>query len=89
VALFNPKTALFFAAFLPQFMVPSASNALQLILLAMVFVTIAAVTDAVYALSASIVAALLPRLNAGRFLAAGTYFGIGLLTAFSSGRGNQ
>src|SRR5687768_9807597 len=29
VALFNPKTALFFAAFLPQFMVLNADSALQ------------------------------------------------------------
>lgn len=84
VALFNPKTALFFAAFLPQFMVMNADSALQPFLFAMTFVAIAAATDSVYVLSASVVARRLPHLRSGRFLAASTYFGIGLLAALST-----
>lgn len=89
VALFNPKTALFFAAFLPQFMVLNANGTLQPLLLAITFVAIAAVTDTVYVLSASVIARRLPLLMSGRFLAAGTYFGIGLLAVLSSSRGSQ
>lgn len=89
VALFNPKTALFFAAFLPQFMLPGASNALQPVMLAIVFVAIAAFTDTLYALSASTVAERISRVKSGRFLAAGTYFGIGLLAVLSGNRGNH
>jgi threonine/homoserine/homoserine lactone efflux protein len=50
----NPKIALFFLSFLPQFIDPSkASNALQSLLLGVVFVTCGFVTDGIYALAAS------------------------------------
>lgn len=51
VALLNPKTAIFFAAFLPQFMSHEAAPALQGIALGALFVAIAAVTDSIYALA--------------------------------------
>ena len=54
VALLNPKTALFFAAFLPQFIDPAAgSPMMQSVVLGGVFVVVAAATDAVYVLVAS------------------------------------
>jgi len=57
VALLNPKTAIFFAAFLPQFIDPSSgSPMLQSVLLGGMFVLVAATTDAVYVLIASRVA---------------------------------
>jgi threonine/homoserine/homoserine lactone efflux protein len=50
----NPKIALFFLSFLPQFIDPSkTSNALQSLLLGTVFVTCGFVTDGIYALTAS------------------------------------
>ena len=53
VALLNPKTALFFAAFLPPFIDPAGSPMLQSVLLGALFVLIAASTDVVYVMVAS------------------------------------
>lgn len=91
VALLNPKTALFFAAFLPQFMNHEASPALQGIALGSLFVAIAAVTDSLYAIAASAVG---PRLAgargmgvAGRLLTGSAFIGLGVFTALSGSRG--
>ncbi len=51
VALLNPKTAIFFAAFLPQFINLTTSPMLQSALLGLIFVIIAAATDTAYALA--------------------------------------
>ncbi|MGL5003428.1 MAG: LysE family translocator [Casimicrobium sp.] len=92
VALLNPKTTIFFAAFLPQFIDPKGSVAAQSILLGTVFVAIAAITDSIYALAASHIAPALSRAkhaNAiGRYASGFTYIGMGLLAAFSSQRGD-
>jgi threonine/homoserine/homoserine lactone efflux protein len=86
----NPKTTIFFAAFLPQFIDPKGSVATQSVLLGTVFVAIAAITDSIYALAASRIAPALSRAkhaNAmGRYASGLTYIGMGLLAAFSSGR---
>lgn len=90
VALLNPKTTIFFAAFLPQFIDPKGSVALQSVLLGAIFVAIAALTDSIYAYAASRIAPLLSRAkNAsalGRYLSGFTYIGMGLLAAISSQR---
>jgi threonine/homoserine/homoserine lactone efflux protein len=90
VALLNPKTAIFFAAFLPQFMSPSVSPVMQSVSLGAIFVVIAALTDTAYALGAGAVA---PRLNGlrsasyyGRFLTGGAFVGLGLFAALSDSR---
>ena len=87
VALLNPKTALFFAAFLPQFMDPASSALFQSAVFGAAFVLIAASTDTVYVLAA---AAAAPSLGAGRagtvlgrYAAAAVYLGLGLYTAVS------
>ena len=91
VALLNPKTAVFFAAFLPQFMDPARSAMAQGAALRAMFVAIAAVTDTIYALAASGVAPALARAGpwrrASRYLAGGTYIGLGVLTACGGPRG--
>lgn len=88
VALLNPKTALFFAAFLPQFMDAQASPLTQTLALGGVFVAIAGCTDLIYVLTASLVA---PRLNRaarhavwGNRLAGTSFIGLGLLTALGT-----
>ncbi len=91
VALLNPKTALFFAAFIPQFLSLGASPILQSVLLAFVFVTIAAATDSVYAVAAGAIA---PVLRAGgvrilgRILGGGVLLGLGILTALAGSDGS-
>ena len=90
VALLNPKTAVFFAAFLPQFMNASASPVLQSVTLGTLFVVIAALTDTAYALGASAAAPILNRIGGvrsyGRFLTGSAYIGLGVFTAVSDSR---
>jgi threonine/homoserine/homoserine lactone efflux protein len=93
VALLNPKTTIFFAAFLPQFIDPRGSVAAQSILLGAIFVVIAAITDSIYALAASRIAPVLSRAKhasaIGRYASGFTYIGMGLLAAFSSQRAGK
>jgi len=90
VALLNPKTAIFFAAFLPQFLNPDASPIGQSALLGAMFVLVAAATDSAYALAASAVAPALSQLrgvrSAGRYLTASALIGLGVFTAASGSR---
>jgi threonine/homoserine/homoserine lactone efflux protein len=88
VALLNPKTTIFFAAFLPQFIAPQGPVVLQTVALGALFVAIAAASDTGYALLAGAVA---PRLRGrtprwGRWLAGSAYIGLGVLTALSEQR---
>lgn len=84
VALLNPKTTLFFAAFLPQFIEPAgASPMAQTLLLGGLFVLIAACTDGAYVLAAGRVAPWLARHRtrsgaAGRWIGAAIYVSLGL-----------
>jgi len=85
VALLNPKTAIFFAAFLPQFMNAESPAIVQSLTLGSVFVAIAAVTDTGYALAAGALAPVLTRAGGvrtfGRYLTGGGFIGLGLYTA--------
>jgi threonine/homoserine/homoserine lactone efflux protein len=88
VALLNPKTSLFFAAFLPQFMDAHGSALAQSVALGSVFVAIACCTDLLYVLTASLVAPRLGRATRhavwGHRIAGTSFIGLGLLTAFGS-----
>ena len=79
VALLNPKTALFFAAFLPSFIDPTGSALGQSLGLGALFVAIAALTDSAWVLGAGLAAPRLRRgRRAGRALSAAVYAGLGL-----------
>ena len=88
VATLNPKTALFFLAFLPQFVDPSAGSVtLQLLTLGGLFVMMAIVTDSMYALLASTAGDWLKRnqtfLRADRYIVGSVYIGLGLTAALT------
>ena len=92
VALLNPKTTVFFAAFLPQFLDPGAPPMFQGMALGFLFVTIAAATDSAYAFAAGAVAPALRRSatrRMGRRLAGGMFIGLGVLAAFAGSRSGK
>jgi threonine/homoserine/homoserine lactone efflux protein len=88
VAVLNPKTALFFLAFLPQFATPGrAPLPVQLGLLGALFVAVAVVTDSGYALLAGSLGAWLRRhpgfARGERFVSAAVYLGLGAVSALA------
>jgi threonine/homoserine/homoserine lactone efflux protein len=87
VSALNPKTALFFLAFLPQFADPApGAVAFQAFVLGSCFVALATVSDSAYALLAGTAGA---RLREGRLLArlsGGVYLGLGAFAAFAGER---
>jgi threonine/homoserine/homoserine lactone efflux protein len=91
VNVLNPKTALFFFAFLPQFASPDrGSVGVQVLLLGAIFLIIALVSDGTYALLSARVGTLL-RANLGfiraqRWFAGIVYIALGLLTALTTTR---
>jgi threonine/homoserine/homoserine lactone efflux protein len=91
VNLFNPKTALFFFAFLPQFVNTSNANiTLQMFLLGIMFVIMGTITDGCYAFVSSSIANQL-KVNQGfarnqRYFTGLIYIGLGVVTAFTGSR---
>jgi threonine/homoserine/homoserine lactone efflux protein len=93
VAVLNPKTALFFLAFLPQFVDPRRGAApLQMLLLGGLFVAMATLSDGVYALLAGTAGRWLrrhPRLVRGERWVTGTvYLGLGAAAALAGAPGS-
>jgi threonine/homoserine/homoserine lactone efflux protein len=91
VALLNPKTTIFFAAFLPQFLSPEAPPIFQSMALGALFVAIAAATDCAYVLGAGAVAPALKHARrvrrVGRRLGSVIFIGLGVYTALAGSRG--
>ena len=91
VNLLNPKTALFYFAFLPQFVDPAKGNVTtQTLLLGAIFVGMAFITDSLYALLAS---SLADRMRASRHFQKGqryfaglVYVGLGITTALTGSK---
>jgi len=92
VAALNPKTALFFVAFLPQFIDPSrGAVAWQMFGLGCIFIVLALTSDTLYALLAGTVGQWLKgssssALRAGRYLIGGLYIGLGITAALADAR---
>ena len=91
VNLLNPKTALFFFAFLPQFVEPERGHvAVQIAFLGLLFAGLGFVTDGCYALLAGTAGNWLKRsrrfLEIERYVSGTLFIGLGLTAAFA---GNQ
>jgi threonine/homoserine/homoserine lactone efflux protein len=87
----NPKTAVFFLSFVPQFVDPQATNPAAVIgLLGAVFIVLGIISDGVFALLGGWLGTRLeqsPDINRRKDLVAGTtYLGLGAATALSGGR---
>ncbi len=91
VNLLNPKTALFFLAFLPQFVEVSRGHlAMQIAFLGLLFTLLGFMTDGCYALAAGTAGSWLKRsrgyLRFERYVSGVLFIGLGLTAAFA---GNQ
>jgi threonine/homoserine/homoserine lactone efflux protein len=88
VNVLNPKTALFFLAFLPQFVDPHATHpAAQIAFLGVLFALLGLVTDSLWALAAGTAGGLLRRsrrfVRTQRYVTGTVYVGLGVATAFA------
>lgn len=83
----NPKLALFFLAFLPQFVDPTGAVGGQLLVLGMWFVVLGIVSDGIYALLAATAGTRLRLASGrlGRWVAGSIYLGLGAATVVSGG----
>lgn len=91
VNVLNPKVALFFLAFMPQFVDPARGDvALQILTLGIVLATLGLTSDIAYALGAGAVGARLRRHPAirtrQRFVTGGVYIALGVTAALSGER---
>ncbi len=90
VNVLNPKTALFFLAFLPQFVDPNAPHpAVQIAVLGVLFAVLGLVTDSIWAIAAGTAGGMLRRsrrfVRAQRYVSGTVYIGLGVATALAGG----
>ena len=85
VNVLNPKTALFFLAFLPQFVDRGRGDVWsQVLVLGLLFVLLGLVSDSLYALAAGTVGGLIRRRRTAlRYGSGAVYIGLGALAAFA------
>jgi threonine/homoserine/homoserine lactone efflux protein len=88
VNILNPKTALFFLAFLPQFVDPARGQVGgQILVLGLLFVVLGVVSDGLYAVLAGAAGGWLKRdgrvLRAERYVTGSVFVGLGLTAAFA------
>jgi threonine/homoserine/homoserine lactone efflux protein len=93
VNVFNPKTALFFLAFLPQFVDPARGGVpLQMLELGITFLAVAVTSDMTYAVLSGTLARRLPSTpgsrRTARWLTGGAYVALGAV-AVMAGRGRD
>jgi threonine/homoserine/homoserine lactone efflux protein len=91
VNLLNPKTALFFLAFLPQFVAVSRGQVtMQIVFLGLLFTLLGFITDGCYALAAGTAGNWLKRsrghLKFERYVSGVLFIGLGLTAAFTGNR---
>jgi threonine/homoserine/homoserine lactone efflux protein len=88
VNVLNPKTALFFLAFLPQFVDPHRGHAtLQIALLGLTFAALGLVTDSLWAIGAGAAGDVLRRsrrfAHVQRYVSGSVFVGLGVVTALA------
>ena len=88
VNVLNPKTALFFLAFLPQFVDPSRGHAtLQIAFLGWTFAVLGTITDSIWAIAAGAAGDVLRRSRrfalVQRYVSGSVFIGLGVVTALA------
>jgi len=88
VNVLNPKTALFFFAFIPQFLDPARGTVvLQILFLGTLFAVMGVISDSLWALFAGTVASRLSRsthwMRTQRYVSGGMLISLGVATAFA------
>jgi threonine/homoserine/homoserine lactone efflux protein len=88
VNVLNPKTALFFLAFLPQFVDPALGQAwLQILVLGLTFILLGLVTDSMWALAAGTAGETLRQsrrwAQTQRYVSGSVFVGLGVVTALT------
>ena len=90
ISLLNPKTAIFFASFLPLFLESPDQFGVRGLLLASTFILIAALSDSAYVFGTSVLRSKLSLTGSvqrfGRYASAFSYFGLGVVAATSGSR---
>jgi threonine/homoserine/homoserine lactone efflux protein len=90
VAVLNPKTALFFLAFLPQFVDRDGPVAVEIVVLGLTFLVLGLVTDSLWAVGAGAAgerlrrSAVFPRIE--RWVSGSVFVGLGVATAVTGSR---
>jgi threonine/homoserine/homoserine lactone efflux protein len=88
VEVLNPKTALFYLAFLPLFVNPGGSIKLQLLTLGLIFVALGLCTDTLYGVLSGTTGSWLRRRSRlsrpMRYLTGGTYLALGVTAALTT-----